>query len=143
MAKSKTIFFSAVVVPLVVIAATIALAFAWTDGGRGTLFRVNIGYGVLLEALFFGWLHAVRRGSRSFTGAFWSIIGVWLIYYIVGGAILLAASFFISLKLYVTAIGALTLAWVVVGALVAETDTRHKDDIETTKEKNRQLMNRD
>jgi hypothetical protein len=143
MSKSKAIFFSAVVVPLVVIAATIALALVWTDGGRGVLFWVNLGYGVLLEALFFGWLHAVRRGSRSFTGAFWAIIGVWLIYYIVGGVILLAASFFISLKLYVTVIGGLTLAWVVVGALVAETDTRHQTDRDITREKNRKLMGRD
>lgn len=141
MAKSKIMIFSAVIVPLLVIAATVALAFAWSDAEmKSPLFWLNLGYGVLLELIFFGWLAMIRWGRRPFTGAFHSIMGVWAIYYIAGGVILLAASSFMSLKLYVTAIVVLTLVWLVVGALVAETDSRHRDDIETTKGKNRELM---
>ena len=143
MANSKITIFSAVIVPLIVIAATIALAFVWSDeGAKSTLFWVNLGYGVLLEAIFFGYLAMIRWGRESFTGAFYSIMGVCAVYYITAGALLMAFSSLMSLKLYVTVITVLTLIWLVVGALIAETDSRHQEDVDATKEKNRKLMNK-
>jgi hypothetical protein len=134
---------SAVIVPLVVVGTTIALAFAWTDGGRGVLFWTNLGFGVLLEVVLFGYLEMVRRGLRSFTGAFYSIIGVCSLFYISGGVVLLALSWLIPLKAYITAIVLLTNFWIVIGALIAETDSHQRKDREITREKNRKLMNRD
>ena len=142
MANSKITIFSAVAVPLIVIAATAVLAFVWSDvGPKSSLFWVNFGYGLMLEMIFFGYLAMVRKGLTSFTGAFYSIMGVCAVYYIAAGLLLIGLSSLITLKLYITAIIILSLCWLIIGALIAETDSLHKKDVDVTKDKNRRLMN--
>ncbi len=144
MAKSSVIIFSAVVVPLLTIAATVALAFVWTKPEtRETLFFVNLGYGILLELIFFGFIAVVRAGRKKFTGAFYSIMGVCAVYYIASGAVLILFSALMPLKVYITALVILTLLWLIAGALIAETDARHKADEEITRGKNRKLMKKE
>lgn len=143
MSKSGATFFSAVIVPLLTVAVTVTLVFLWSKSDeKSTLFWLNLGYGVALELLFFGYIAVVRAGRPSFTMAFYAIMGVCAIYYIVGGVILMLLSSMMSLKLYITLLSVLTVVWLIAGALVAETDARHKADEELTKEKNRELMNR-
>ncbi len=143
MAKTPITTFSAVVVPLITIAATVALAFVWVKPeNRGTLFFLNLGYGILLEMIFFGFIATVRAGRGAFTDALYSIMGVCAIYYIAGGVVMLLISTLIPFKLYITALSVMTVFWLVTGALIAETDSRHKRDEQTTREKNRKLMDK-
>ena len=123
--------FSGVVIPSLVIVATVALFLVFGGEQKTSLFWFNLCYTVLLEAIFFGYLGLVRSASEKMTGAFFSIMGVWAIYYIVAGALTMvvysvALSYFVPIKFYISAIVVLTLVWLIVAGLLAETDARHK-----------------
>ena len=131
--KSKITLFSGVVIPSLAIVATIILFFVLGGGEKTSLFWFNLCYTVVLEAIFFGYLGIVRSASDKMTGAFYSIMGVWALYYIVAGALTmliysLSLAQFVPMKFYVSLLVVITILWLIVAGLVAETDVRHKEE---------------
>jgi len=129
----KISFISNVVVPLLTLIVTTILFFVLGPTEKTTLFYVNLGYALFLEAIFFGYLSFARSGSAETTGAFYSVIGVYSTYYIIIGFIMmmvytLGLSEIMALKYYISALAVFTLAWIIVGTLLAETDVYHKAD---------------
>jgi hypothetical protein len=131
--SSKITFVSGVVIPALVIVATVALFFVFGGQEKTALFWFNLCYTVALEAVFFGYLGIVRASSDKLTGAFYSIMGVWALYYVIAGvAVILlysvALSLFVPMKFYVAVVVVLTLLWLIVAGWVAETDSRHAEE---------------
>jgi len=130
----KTSLFLNVVVPLLVLIVTMILFFVLGPTEKTTLFYVNLGYALFLEAIFLGYLRFARLDSAETTGAFYSVVGVYSTYYIIIGFIImmvytLGLAEIIVLKYYVSTLAVFTLAWIIVGTLLTETDAYHKADI--------------
>lgn len=142
MANSKISLITGVIIPVIVVITTIAMFFVWTNEERSALFYLNLSYTVLLELLFFGYIRFMRMGVTHFTGAFYSIMAVWSIYYIIVGFLVMLLSWALPIKFYITLLVIITLFWLIVGALVAQTDSDHKEDMELTEQKNKKLMNK-
>lgn len=145
MSNSKISLVSGVIIPILTIALTIALFFVLHgDGDKSTLFYFNLCYSVVLEAIFFGYLGFVRSGSKKLTGAFYSIIGVYSIYYIITGFVCmliysLVLQNFIPLKYYISAIAVISLLWIILGSILLETDSAHKKDSDQLMERGHTL----
>ena len=133
MKNSKISFVSGVIIPILTLIVTTILFFALGPAEKTSLFYVNLGYTLFLELVFFGYLTFLRVGSRETTGAFYSVIAAFSWYYIIVGLIIMLvytlglASIF-ALKYYVSALAVITLVWIIVGALLTETDARHHAD---------------
>lgn len=127
--------FANVVMPVIVILTTILLFFLFQPEGSGALFYVNLCYTVILEGIFFGWLGLLRMGGTNFSVAFRAAMGICAFYYVVAGfswMLLygLVLSIFLALKWYIALIIVMTLIWLVVGSLLAQTDSNYKKSVE-------------
>lgn len=125
--SNKINTFANVVMPTVVIAATVLLFFLFQPAESGALFYVNLCYTLLLEGVFFGWL-ALLRGGDGFSVAFRAAMGICAFFYVMAGigwmllyGILLSAV--LALKWYIALIIVFTLIWLIVGSLLAQTDS--------------------
>lgn len=112
-----------VVMPLVVMVATVLLFFVFMPADAGALFYTNLVYSVVLEAVFFGWLGSLW-GRASLPRALAAVFGVYAAFYVVAGFIVMLAysvvgAAFLPLKFYYAAIVIITLLWVVVASLTA------------------------
>lgn len=121
---------SKVIMPIATILATIALFFVFRPQEATALFGFNLCYCVLLESLFFGWLGIARSKSDDTTPVLRAILGVWTGGYLIAGAgtmliYSLILSETIELKYYIAAIIVLTILWLLVSALTADTDCNH------------------
>jgi hypothetical protein len=142
--KSKITLFSGVVIPALVVAATVILFFVFGGGEKTSLFWFNLFYTVLLEAIFFGYFGLVRSASDKMTGAFYSIMGVWAIYYIIAGVLTmlvysLVLTHFVPMKFYIASIAVFTLLWLIVAGFVAETDALHREQTDQIQQRGRTL----
>lgn len=112
-----------VVMPLVVMVATLALFLVFMPAEAGALFYTNLVYSIVLEAVFFGWLGSLW-GRASLPRALAAVFGVYAAFYVAAGFFVMLAysvigSSFLPLRFYYAAIVVITLLWVVVASLTA------------------------
>ncbi len=133
--NTKINTFANVVMPVSVIVITILLFFLFQPENSGALFYINLCYTVLLEGVFFGWLSLLRMGGNNFSVAFRAAMGICALYYVVAGfgwMLLygLVLSAMLALKWYIALIIVMTLLWLVIGSLLAQTDNGYKESME-------------
>ena len=132
MSNSKINIISNVVLPIFVIALTTILFFMFQPEEPTTLFYLNWGYVVFLEVVFFGYMNFVfRKRVGSLSTPFYAIFGVYSFYYVLTGVIWLllfslAIAHFAPVKVYVAGIVLLTLLWIILSLLTAQTDSNYK-----------------
>jgi len=154
MSKIKISLVSGVILPIVTMLVTIMLFFVLGPKEKTSLFYVNLVYALILVAVFFGYINFVRLGKSKTSGAFYSVMGAFSTYYIiVGVAIMLVYNFlltpvippkyygavayyiaehagfslpYVPLKFYISALIILTLLWIILGVLLAESDMHYR-----------------
>ena len=103
-----------------------------------TLFYLNLGYAILLEAVLFGYLNMLYAKVKEFSTPFFAVFGVYAIYYVIIGFVcMLAYSLifpFLPIKIYIAVLIVLTLLWVIISVLTAQTDSNYKDTVEKLKD---------
>ena len=144
MSNKKINTIANVILPVVTIGITIALFFMFKPQEPTALFYVNLCYAVFLEAVFFGYLNLLYAKTRDVSTPFFAIFGVYSLYYIIFGTgwILLyslALVHFAPLKLYIAVLMVLTLLWIIISALTAQTDSNYKQSVDALKEEGQSL----
>lgn len=129
--------FADYVLPLITVVVTVVLFFLFCPEEETALFYVNMVYAVVLEAIFFVWLNFGRKGSEDTSVVFRIVSGVLSGIYVFAGFVWmllygLLLSDILSLKYYVAVIIILTLIWVIVGTLIAQTDSNYKKGVDLT-----------
>jgi hypothetical protein len=133
MSNNKIINIAAnIVLPIVVIAMTATLFFMFRPENCTALFYLNLFYTIFLESLFLGYINLLYRKITSVSTPFLAVFGIYSLYYIVAGTIWmllysLALSHFFSLKIYIAALMALTLLWIILSLLTAQADSNFKE----------------
>lgn len=130
--KSKINLFYSVVIPATVIVTTIELFFVLGGELKTSLFWFNLCYTVALEAIFFVYLNLQRFSNDRITGAFYSMKGVWALYYIAAGAatMLIYTTLllhFLPMRFYISTFIVYTLLWIIVAGLAAKNDVNHSE----------------
>lgn len=128
-----------IILPLVVVAITITLFFMFKPKETTELFYINLGYTIFLEIIFFGYLNILYSKVKEFSTPLLAVFGVYAIYYIVISFICmlvysLALSYFMPLKIYIAALMVLTLLWLIISVLTAQTDSSYKVTVEKLKD---------
>lgn len=145
MSTNTTPLVSGIIIPVATVATTIILFCLFKfEGNPGALFYFNMCYTCALEALFFGYLGFLRRGKGKTTGAMYSIMGVYSLYYIIVAVVVMLSyavllSTFIPLKFYIAAVVIISLLWLIMGSLLVETDTNFKENTEKLQAQGRTL----
>ena len=125
-----------VVLPIVVIVLTAVLFFMFRPEEPTALFYLNLFYTILLEAIFFGYLNILyRKKSEALSTPFHAIFGVYAMYYIlIGLAWMLVYSlllvYFTPIKIYVAILIVLTLLWIIVSVVTAQSDSNYKESVD-------------
>ncbi|MCL2650601.1 MAG: hypothetical protein FWD60_06185 [Candidatus Azobacteroides sp.] len=128
-----------IILPIVVVAITIALFFMFKPQETTALFYLNLGYTILLEAVFFGYLNFLYAKVKEFSTPLLAVFGVYAIYYVIIGFVcMLAYSLillhFLPIKFYIAVLMALTLLWIILSVLTAQTDSNYKETVEKLKD---------
>lgn len=115
------------VMPLIVIIATLVITLVLKPEEPTTLFWVNLGFGLLWEFVFFGWLALSRSDSSSFSSVFKAVSGGMSLYYVVISFFVMLVysiglSDVIHIKWYICILVVLTVLWYVLGSLVIHYD---------------------
>lgn len=148
MATKKIRILSSVVLPILVLGATVGVCLLFQPAETTPLFWVNLVYGLILEAIFFGWMEWFRRPQEGTTPMLSMILGVYAGWYVLcGGLCILGsaiASFFIAvqLKWYLAALIVLTIAWCIPAFFIAEADSNHAERMEDAEERRQKLLHR-
>lgn len=123
-----------IILPVIGAIIVVALFFLFKPEGAGALFYTNLVYTVLVvESFFFLYLYSVGKKentSVAFTASLW----VTLSYYLIAGIIwLLLYSLllrnFVSYNIYLSVHIVLLFLWVVVAALVKDTDKSYQKEM--------------
>ncbi|MDR2026356.1 MAG: OST3/OST6 family protein [Prevotellaceae bacterium] len=136
MSNNKIInIIAGIILPVITVALTVTLFFMFRPENCTVLFRLNLGYTVLIEAIFFGYVNSLYRKIRTVSTPFLAVFGIYSLYYVIVGAGLmllysLALSYFFSVKIYVAALIVLTLLWIIVSVLTAQTDSNYKETVD-------------
>ena len=128
-----------IILPAVVALITIVLFFMFKPSEAGVLFYFNLGYIILLQVVFFGYLNLLHARTKEFSPPFLAVFGVYAIYYvIIGLACVLVYSlllhFIVPMRFYVAVLMILTLIWIVLSVLTAQADSNYKKTVEKTKD---------
>ena len=86
MANSRISFVSNILIPILTGIITLVLFLLFRPENAGALFYTNMIYTLLLEGFLFGFLSLLQKESKNISGAFYSIISVGAIYYIIFGS---------------------------------------------------------
>ncbi|MDR0384888.1 MAG: hypothetical protein LBH60_02275, partial [Prevotellaceae bacterium] len=108
------------------------------------LFYLNLGYTILLEAIFFGYISLLYRKIKEFSTPFTAVFGIYSLYYVIAGAgwmllYSLALSHFFSIKIYVAALIVITLMWIILSVLTAQADSHYKETTDTLNDRQHTL----
>jgi len=127
-----------VVLPIVVIIATIAVFLLLKTQNSTALFYINLCYAVFLEVVFFGYLTFLRAKVKDLSVPFFASLGVYCLYYIIAGiAWMLVYSlklvYFMPLNIHIAVLVVLTLIWIIVSVLTAQTDSNYKQGVDKLK----------
>jgi hypothetical protein len=131
MSNAKINTIANIVLPVVSIALTVVLFLMFRPEEPTSLFYLNLAYTVLLEAIFFGYFNLLHSKTEEVSTPFYAIFGVFALYYIVIGLgcmllYSLALMYFVPIKFYVAALIVLTLLWIILSVLTAQTDSNYK-----------------
>ena len=129
-----------IVLPVVVIAITIALFFMFKPEETTALFYINLAYVIVLEAVFFGYLNLLHVKTEEVSSPFFAIFGVYSLYYIVLGLgwlllywLVLKRFDFAPLKVYTAGLMILTLLWIIISVLTMQTDSNYRQTVDKLK----------
>jgi hypothetical protein len=133
-----------IVLPIVVIAITAALFFMFKPQETTTLFYINLCYVVFLEVVFFGYLNILHIKTVDLSTPFFAVFGIYSLYYVFLGLVWvllfsLILSHFLPLKVYAAVLMVLTLLWIIISVLTAQTDSNYKQTTDKLKEQGRSL----
>ena len=128
-----------IILPIVVITITIALFFMFKPKETTALFYLNLGYTILLETVFFGYLNLLYAKVKDFSTPLLAVFGVYAIYYVIIGFVCMLAyslilSHFLPIKVYIAVLMVLTLLWIILSVLTAQTDSNYKETVEKLKD---------
>ncbi|WP_294630026.1 hypothetical protein [uncultured Bacteroides sp.] len=135
MTKNNISFISNIIVPLLTGIVTMVLFLLFQPEDAGALFYTNLTYTLLLEGIFFGYLNCVRRRERNVSGAFYSIMGIGAVYYMIGGTSWMAGysllmSGFLSYNVYIAVHIIMLLLFVILSSLITQTDNNYQEQTE-------------
>jgi hypothetical protein len=144
MSNTKINNITNIILPIVVIVITIALFFMFKPQETTFLFYLNLFYIIFLETIFFGYLNVLHAKTKELSAPYFAIFGVYSLYYIIVGLgwlllYSLLLSHFAPLKVYVTGLMVLTLLWIIISVLTAQTDSNYKQTIDKLKEQGQSL----
>ena len=127
MANSRISFVSNILIPILTGIITLVLFLLFRPENAGALFYTNMIYTLLLEGFLFGFLSLLQKESKNISGAFYSIISVGAIYYIIFGsgwmiAYSLLLTAILSYKVYIAVHSIIFLLFIIVGSIVTRTD---------------------
>ena len=92
MVTKKITLLTSVVLPILVIGATLGLALLFRPEETTSLFWINLVYGILLEGLFFGWMEWFRRPQEGTTPMLSMILSVYAGWYVLCGGLCILGS---------------------------------------------------
>jgi hypothetical protein len=138
MPNKKINIIANIVLPIVVASVTVVLFLMFQPEQPTALFYLNLGYTIVLEMVFFGYLNLLYSKAKGISTPLLAIFGVYDIYYVLFGTIWmflysLLLSNFVSLKVYIAALVVLTLIWILISVLTAQTDSNYKQTIDKLK----------
>ena len=138
MSNRKINIFANVLLPVMAIGATIALFLMFQPQETTPLFYINLGYTLFLEMIFFGYLNILQIKTSNLSTPFFAVFGIYCSFYIVFGVIwILVYSFILeyllSLKVYIAVLILLTLLWIIMSVLTAQTDSNYKQTVDDLK----------
>jgi hypothetical protein len=124
--------FANVILPALVIAMTATLFIMFRPENCTALFYLNLGYTILLEVIFFGYINLLYRKMTAVSTPFLAVFGIYSLYYVIAGAgwmllYSLALSYVFSIKIYIAALIVLTLLWIIISVLTAQVDSNYKE----------------
>ena len=144
MSNKKINTIANIVLPIVVIAITVALFFMFKPQEITALFYINLFYIVFFEAIFFGYLNILHIKTDGLSTPFFAVFGIYSLYYVIVGfgwllLYSLGLSYFIPLKIYIAVLMVLTLLWIIISVLTAQTDSNYKQTTDKLKEQGQSL----
>jgi len=144
MSNTKINNIANIILPIMVIVITITLFFMFKPQETTSLFYINLFYIVFLDAIFFGYLNVLHAKTKELSAPYFAVFGIYCLYYIIiglGWLLLysLLLSHFAPLKVYITGLMILTLLWIIISVLTAQTDSNYKQTIEKLKEQGQSL----
>ena len=133
-----------IILPVVVMIMTAALFIMFKPQEATALFYINLGYVIFLEAVFFGYLNLFRANREELSMPFLAIFGVFSVYYILLGlgwvfVYSLILLNYMPLKVYAAGLMILTLLWILISVLTAQTDSNYKQTVDRQKEQSQSL----
>ncbi|MDR1406544.1 MAG: hypothetical protein LBJ23_00685 [Tannerella sp.] len=131
MSNDKVNIIARFILPVTVIVATETLFIMFRPETPPPLFYLNLGYTILLEAIFFGYIDLSYRKITTFSTPFPAVFGIYSLYYVIIGAswmllYSLALAPLFPINIYIAALIVLTLIWIVLSVLTAQVDSHHK-----------------
>ncbi len=135
MSNKKINIVANVILPAVVIVITASLFFMFRPEETTTLFYLNLGYTIFLEAIFFGYINLMYSKIKSFSTPFYAVFGIYAMYYVIVGCgwmlvYSLGLSGIVAMKTYIAGLMVLTLFWIIISVLTAQTDSNYKETID-------------
>lgn len=135
MTKNNISFISNIIVPLLTGIVSILLFLLFQPEDAGVLFYTNLAYTLLLEGIFFGYLNCIQRRNRNISGAFYSILGIGTIYYMICGTgwmivYSLLMNTLLSYKVYIAIHIIMLLLFVILNSLITQTDNNYHEQTE-------------
>ena len=122
MANSRISFVSNILIPILTGIITLVLFLLFRPENAGALFYTNMIYTLLLEGFLFGFLSLLQKESKNISGAFYSIISVGAIYYIIFGSGWMIAYSLVHSIIF--------LLFIIVGSIVTRTDNSYHEKTE-------------
>ncbi|MDL2314930.1 hypothetical protein LJC16_01585 [Bacteroidales bacterium OttesenSCG-928-C19] len=128
------------ILPVVVFVITVVLFFMFKPEETTSLFYINLGYTLLLEAIFFGYFNLLHVDKKDASTVFFAVFGVYALYYVIFGAAWmlvysLILSHFTVIKIYITVLLVVTLLWIILSLLTLLFDSNYKQIEDKEKEK--------
>lgn len=120
------------VMPSVVIIATIAICLVLKPEEPTELYWVNLGFGVFWELIFFGWMALSRSETSVVSSVFKAVSGGMSLYYVIISFLIMLVytiglAEHIHIKWYICVLVVLTIIWYILGSLVAHYDNSFSD----------------
>ena len=147
MSNQKINIVSNIVLPIVVVGTTIGMFFLLKPQETTSLFWINLFYTVFLEVVFFGYINVLHLKTKDLSSPFYAVFGAYCFYYIILGLVCMVGYTFMvkfiyapeTNKAYIAALMNITLLWVIVSVITAQTDSNYKQTVVELKERGQSL----
>ncbi|MBR0310151.1 MAG: hypothetical protein IJQ97_04635 [Paludibacteraceae bacterium] len=135
-----------IVLPAVVLLATVGLFVLLRPEQTTALYWINMSYLLILEAIFFGWLLWARSDTKGTTSMLIVMLGNYAGYYLAAGLLCIIVSAVVSqfttvsIEWYVAALIVITILWCIPAALTAQVDSNHAERQAQVPDKRAELL---